>query len=414
MSSLPLPATTQPASGKRNRGPRPGRHHLRERGGPLAAAGDRCDAARGRQRRAAVDGGDGKVQLRTAALTRQRDANRVEQRAPFLPGALLDPICRGAERLAIEAGRVLQLFAERRNHLAGAGFVEHLGDVGPGDGRRCVELEQEAEAIRNLLEPIDGSDRHRQQRREEFHRLVRSAAQVAAGEEVARRLAAQPRRRGQLHVLAVHPRQLFRIEDARTVADVLDGKAARHLVDREQLLIAARRPAQKREVIRQRFGQEAPRPELGHRGRAMTLRERRVIRPHHHGEMGERRRREPERLIEKHLTWRVRDVILTPNHVRDLHHRIVHHDGEVVGGTAVGAHQHGVADHVRAERDLTADEILERDLDILRDPQADHRPLAGVGAALDVSGREIAAGPAILGRAARRKIRLTIRFELGR
>jgi len=41
---------------------------------------------------------------------------------------LLDPICRGAERLAIEAGRVLQLFAERRNHLAGAGFVEHLGD----------------------------------------------------------------------------------------------------------------------------------------------------------------------------------------------------------------------------------------------------------------------------------------------
>ena len=92
--------------------------------------------------------------------------------------------------------------------------------------------------------------------------------------------------------------------------------------------------------------------------------------------MREARRREPERAVEQHLPRRVRDVILAADHVRDLHQRIVHDHGEVVGGAAVGADQHRIADHVGAEGDLAADEILERDVDVLGHAEADDGALA--------------------------------------
>ena len=56
-----------------------------------------------RQRGAPIDGRHGEVELRTATLPRQRDADRMKQRPAFLPGALLHPVRHGAERLAIDA-----------------------------------------------------------------------------------------------------------------------------------------------------------------------------------------------------------------------------------------------------------------------------------------------------------------------
>ena len=181
-----------------------------------------------------------------------------------------------------------------------------------------------------------------------------------------------------LHVVPVHPRELLGIEHAGAVADVLEREAPRQLVHRHQLGIVgrlaaagARRPADQRQVVDQRLRQVAALAELRHRRRAVALRQRRVIRPEHHREVREARRREAERAIQQHLPRRVRDVILAADHVRHLHQRIVHDDGEVVGGTAVGADEHRIADDVGAERHFAADEILERDVDVLGHAEAD-------------------------------------------
>ena len=76
----------------------------------------------------------------------------------------------------------------------------------------------------------------------------------------------------------------------------------------------------------------------------MPLRQRRVIGPQHERQVGEARRRPPERLVNQHLPRRVRDVVLTADHLRDPHQRIVDDDGKVVGGRAIRAHEHRVAD----------------------------------------------------------------------
>src|SRR3954451_13300786 len=66
------------------------------------AADDRRDAGVWRQVRAAVDCGDGEVQLRAARLSGERDANRVKERLPLLPRALPHPRGGGTKRVAIE------------------------------------------------------------------------------------------------------------------------------------------------------------------------------------------------------------------------------------------------------------------------------------------------------------------------
>ena len=96
-----------------------------------------------------------------------------------------------------------------------------------------------------------------------------------------------------LHVVTVHPGQLVDVEHGRAVADRFEIEPARHLVGRQDFLVLPRRPAEQREVVDQRLGQDAARAELRHPRRAVTLRQRRVIRPQHERQMRERRRRAP-------------------------------------------------------------------------------------------------------------------------
>ena len=143
----------------------------------------------------------------------------------------------------------------------------------------------------------------------------------------------------------------------------------------------------------------------------MPLGQRRVIRTEHQRQVREARRREAERAIEQHLPRRVRDVILAADHMRHLHQRIVDDDGEVVGGTAVGAHQHRIADHVGAERDLAAHEILERDVDVLGHAEADDGALAALEPLARLLRRDRAAGAVIFRRAAGGEIATAIVLE---
>ena len=195
-------------------------------------------------------------------------------------------------------------------------------------------------------------------------------------DEVRHRQLCEPQRIGELQVMAVRPRELLLVEHAGAVADGVEREAARELVDRQQLVVAAGRPADQREVVDQRLRQVPLRTELADRGRAVPLRQRRVIGPHHHGQMRELGRCEPERLVEQNLPRRVRDVILAADHMRDLHQRIVHDHGEVVRRRAVGANDHRIADHLGLKTDLAADGVGEDDLASLGHAKADRRPLA--------------------------------------
>ena len=56
------------------------------------------------------------------------------------------------------------------------------------------------------------------------------------------------------------------------------------------------------------------------------------------------RHRRAERLVEQNLLVRVREMVLTANHVRDPHLDVVEHDRKVVKRMAVRAQQHEVFD----------------------------------------------------------------------
>ena len=75
--------------------------------------------------------------------------------------------------------------------------------------------------------------------------------------------------------------------------------------------------------------------------------------------MCEHRRWRAERLKQQHVLRRVRDVIVSSNHVIDLHLHIVHDDREVVGGVAVRAEQHEVFDAGGVELDWAVDRVDE-------------------------------------------------------
>ena len=102
-----------------------------------------------------------------------------------------------------------------------------------------------------------------------------------------------------------------------------------------------------------------------------------MIRPHDERHVREAGRREPERLVQEQLPRRVRDVILASDHIRHLHQRIVDHDGEVVGGVAIGADDDRIADHICVEPDVAPHGVGEHDVAAFGHAEPDRRPLAG-------------------------------------
>ena len=214
-----------------------------------------------------------------------------------------------------------------------------------------------------------------------------------------------------LQVMTIRPRELVFIEHAGAMRDVLEAEAARKLVGGQQLFVLPGRPANQREIVDQGFRQISLLAELTNRGRAMTLRERRMIGPHHERQVRERRGLIPVRLVEKNLARRVRNVIFTADHVRHLHQRIVDDDGEVVGGNAVRADQHRVADHIGVKRNLAADDVVERDVTAFGHAKPDDRRFPVLFSATCFVERDVAAGAGVFRRQPRRKLRLTMRFE---
>ena len=229
--------------------------------------------------------------------------------------------------------------------------------------------------------------------------------------QVRQRQAREPFWRRGLEIVPVHPCQLVDVEHARAVTHVLQTKPRRELLDRNELLTLTRRPSDQREVIRQCLRQISASAELRHRRRTMTLGQRTVIGPHHQRHMRERRWSPAERFEDQNLARRVRDVILTSNHMRDLHQRIVDDDSVVVGGDAVGSNDDGIANHFRVERHAASNHVIERDVTVVGHAKANHRFLAVLDATPCVVARDLTAPADVLRRSPCGQCRRTIGLE---
>ena len=82
-------------------------------------------------------------------------------------------------------------------------------------------------------------------------------------------------------VLLVGPQQLVRVQRRRRLVDVDDVEQLRHLLEREDLLVAMR-PAEAPEVVEQPLRQEAVVAVLEHADRAVPLRQLRAVRTQDH------------------------------------------------------------------------------------------------------------------------------------
>ena len=91
------------------------------------------------------------------------------------------------------------------------------------------------------------------------------------------------------------------------------------------------------------------------------------------------------------LLRRVRDVVLAPDHVRDVVPHILHRRGEVVGRPSVGANEHDILELLVRELDPAANDVVPRRDTLVRHAEAD-RPLVLVGLALlDEATRDLGA-----------------------
>ena len=122
--------------------------------------------------------------------------------------------------------------------------------------------------------------------------------------------------------------------------------------------------------------------------------------PHWSTVRGEGRWGPPERFVEQNLSWRIGDVILATNDVRNSHQRVVDHHGIVVGGNALRPQEHRIAEHVGLETHFASHQVIEHHLPTVRNAETNRRWLPGLHSATHVLGHEIAAAAHIPGRTA--------------
>ena len=121
----------------------------------------------------------------------------------------------------------------------------------------------------------------------------------------------------------------------------------------------------------------------------MSFRKGRPVRAEHPRKVGKERRGRPESLIDPHLDGGVRQVIVPPQHVGDLHGEVVQDDGKVVGGPLVAPHEHRVGGLSRGEIHLPSEQV--RHDGEVRDPQPQRGSLAPLQTAPDLRAREAGA-----------------------
>ena len=161
-----------------------------------------------------------------------------------------------------------------------------------------------------------------------------------------------------LHVLLGEPEELGLVEDRAGGRDVLDVEQLDELGAREDLLVAVR-PAQAGQIVHHRVSGNALVAERLHRGGAVALGEPAPIGAQDHRHVGELRYRIVEGLVAEDLLGRVREVVVAPDDVSDLHRHVVHDHAEVVGRRAVGTHEDPVVELAVLEGNGAVDQVVD-------------------------------------------------------
>ncbi len=122
-------------------------------------------------------------------------------------------------------------------------------------------------------------------------------------------------------------------------------------------------------------------------------------------------RRLAQRLAEHQLARRVGQMLLGADDVTDVHRRVVHRAGEVVGRQPVRAQQHEVTHHALGERDLAAHQVLQHPV-APRDREAQTVRLARAQPRLALVARQVTAAAVVVRRAPRRQRRVAPPLEI--
>src|SRR5271166_786916 len=153
--------------------------------------------------------------------------------------------------------------------------------------------------------------------------------------------------------MPVQPVQLGPVEDRRRRRYPLNLELAGQFFGSEGLARPAlRAPAQQRQVIDQRLGQNAHFPKTRDRGRSVALRQPLAVAAQNRREVRELRDGPTEGLVNGYLLGSVRDVVIAANPMRDLHERVVYGDDIVVDRNARRTHENWIADRLAGKLNL--------------------------------------------------------------
>ena len=75
--------------------------------------------------------------------------------------------------------------------------------------------------------------------------------------------------------------------------------------------------------------------------------------------MSEAGKGKPEGLIEKDLPGGIGEVVFPADDVGDLHQGVIHHGGEVIGRSAIGAHDDEILEKIVLKYLLPMDDIVQ-------------------------------------------------------
>ena len=178
------------------------------------------------------------------------------------------------------------------------------------------------------------------------------------------------------HVMAVEVFELGKIEPRRRAADLRQLERRDHLLGRKHLLVAVA-PAEPDEVIAHGGRQIAHGPIGIDAERAVALGELGAVGPVEERDVGHRRHRPAQRLVDLLLPRRIGEVIVATDDVGHVHVVVVDHDREHVGRGLVGAQQHQVVEVLVLPDHATLDLILDDGLALGRRLEADDRLDAG-------------------------------------
>ena len=149
-----------------------------------------------------------------------------------------------------------------------------------------------------------------------------------------------------------------------------------HLGEAEDLALVRHRPSHQRQIVQQRFRQIAGALEIAEADGIAALGELAAVRVAQQRQVVVGWHLPAEGVVEQPVLRHRADPFFAPQHVADAHQVVVHDHREVVGGKAVGLHQHLHVHLPPGDFNAAAQAVLEAAGTLVRHRQAQHVRLA--------------------------------------